>query len=304
MIAPQMLEKFRWVVWTRFGVDNLKLPINAHSNRPAFKTGTERSSHYATYEQAKHSCYVNGRVGVGYDIREPEIGIDVDDWDTFPHKDFMLGLNTFMEDSPSGKGKHLIVSLASDELHRSLPNQVCKKGLEVYMRKRWFTVTGKSNGKDVRTISIEKAKELLSLADPLWEVKEKLERESESSGEPGPWTHYGSGGGALNSCLQSWKALGQGFDFQRVGDRFQILCPGNTLWGWPDGSKHSHRGPQLTNKSEVWLRNHRPVFMCFSATCNGECKRTWKDLASFWDPSRTWTVEKWLEQQLKEMGLY
>jgi putative DNA primase/helicase len=143
-IPDALKERRQWVTWRyedRQG-KRTKVPYNP-------RTG-ERSSHsdpttWGTYEQTVSACEPLGMDGIGFVFSpdDPFTGSDLDKCRdlaagqvTSWASDIVKSLNSYTELSPSGTGLHVIVRATLTGPHHR------KDGVEIYDRKRFFTVTG------------------------------------------------------------------------------------------------------------------------------------------------------------------
>lgn len=139
--VPRELKDLRhWVNWlseTRGGRPT-KVPINPRTGQRA------KSNDPATWSDFGTALAAAGKYnGVGYMIRPPYVGIDLDkvrDLATGAVEEWALGvidaLASYTELSPSGRGFHILV-------RSTLPAGGRRKGrIEVYSSGRYFTVTG------------------------------------------------------------------------------------------------------------------------------------------------------------------
>ena len=235
--------------------------------------------------------------GIGTYVRPPLMVLDFDLMTRYEAVMTQIPLS-YTELSPSGRGVHVFYFVAGDDL----PNHynLDKAGFEVFFRKKALTVTCDTYVDwVVTTLTRQQATDILQLAG--WKPGKAKPTPASSHGasrnslgdEDGWWIDD-----MLFACLDAWQRMGHGFSFCK-GNRpgsYWVSCPGN-VWRWLDGKKHSCKGDVLSNKSMVFLQNGRPCFVCFSQACNGDPKKSWKDLADFWDPTLQWDAEKWLEEQ-------
>jgi hypothetical protein len=236
--------------------------------------------------------------GIGTWVRPRKMVLDFDSMERYEAVMTQIPLS-YTELSPSGRGVHVWYAVEDDDLP-SWPN-LDKTGFEVYTRSKAMTVTCDTYMDwPVTMLTRQQAMDILQLAG--WKPEKAKPRASSTSSpvltsiddQDGWW-----GDNILSACLDAWKNMGRGFDFCRghQAGTYWVSCPGN-VWQWLDSLKHSCKGEVLSNKSMVFLRDGWPCFVCFSQACNGDPKKSWKDLANFWDPTHQWDAEKWLEEQI------
>ena len=146
---PEELKAInQWVSWLEKKDETgkvSKIPINPNKKKftPASVSDPET---WGSFEEAMEACERFGPDGFGFVFTEkdPYAGIDLDNCyepNTKTFNRFSIGvinkLNSYTEFSPSGKGLHIIVKAKLSSGNRK------GKKLEIYDRKRFFTVTGK-----------------------------------------------------------------------------------------------------------------------------------------------------------------
>lgn len=138
MTIPNELKQYKnWVIW-----NDKKVPFDP-------KTGKTASSNdpatWGTFEEANKGVKKYRKEGIGFVFSksDPFVGIDLDGLKglrngNMPRKarELVKALNSYTEISPSGKGLHIIVK---GKLHGPGINA---DGIEIYDKKRYFTVTG------------------------------------------------------------------------------------------------------------------------------------------------------------------
>lgn len=174
--VPEELKKLkRWVCFkieNRNG-ENTKIPVNS-----VFGTNASCSNDttWSTFKMAVNGCAKYGCDGLGFMLGNGVFGVDLDDANWKKYKkgeitlddynerkekfedlktEFIAGLNSYTEYSPSGKGVHIIC-------YGHLPNGRRRKGnVEMYDSGRFFTFTGNA----INCVPIqERSSEIL----PLW----------------------------------------------------------------------------------------------------------------------------------------
>ena len=137
-IPPELLDQPCWVVWRQEGPK--KVPHDPRTDRRA---SCSDSSTWGTLEEAIAAYQGGGYDGIGFQLAPPFVGVDLDgcrDRETGFIDDgaqaIIDRLNSYTEVSPSGRGIHIFVT---GELP---PGRRRTKGVEVYDRDRYVTVTG------------------------------------------------------------------------------------------------------------------------------------------------------------------
>jgi primase-polymerase (primpol)-like protein len=146
---PDELKTYRaWVLWkrARVGGNWTKHPYSVHTGRKADSTDLRT---WGSFEDILEAYEAGGYDGIGFvfSTGDPFCGVDLDDavnpetgevavW----AEQIIEGLDGYTEFSPSGSGIHIIV-------RGELPAGGNRKGpLEMYDKKRFFTVTGHALG--------------------------------------------------------------------------------------------------------------------------------------------------------------
>lgn len=147
---PQELkEQTRWCNWRneKRGERTTKIPINSQHGGDA-KSNDE--STWSDFETTKSRIAMD--TGVGYFLKEPYVGIDLDDVEDEVKRhlegdyednivsEFIHELDSYTEISPSGTGIHIIMKGELPEKGRR------RGGIEMYTTGRYFTVTFDSIG--------------------------------------------------------------------------------------------------------------------------------------------------------------
>lgn len=175
--VPEELKKLkRWVCFKieKRNGENTKIPVNS-----VFGTNASCSNDttWSTFKMAVNGCAKYGCDGLGFMLGNGIFGVDLDDSNWKRHKkgeitieeyeeqkdifenlkqEFVVGLNSYTEYSPSGKGVHIIC-------YGTLPFGRRRKGnVEMYDSGRFFTFTGNA----INCVPIqERTSEII----PLWE---------------------------------------------------------------------------------------------------------------------------------------
>lgn len=141
-IPQELVGMNQWVAWKaeyRNSQKAAKIPIDPHTGRSA---KSNDPSTWGSFQEAVDLYQKTGLAGIGFMFSEtdPFVGIDIDSciseqMDTEAQKIVDL-CHSYTEISPSGSGIHILVKgKLSGGGHR-------KKGIEIYDRKRFFTMTG------------------------------------------------------------------------------------------------------------------------------------------------------------------
>jgi primase-polymerase (primpol)-like protein len=145
LVPAQLRHRRQWVCW-RYearGGKTTKVPYQAHA--PARRASTTDPTTWASLEQTAAAAQVDRADGVGYVFAadDPFTGIDLDECfdpetgSLVPAVGLLvLSLDSYTEQSPSGKGLHVIV-------RARLEGGRCRRGpIEIYDRGRYFAMTG------------------------------------------------------------------------------------------------------------------------------------------------------------------
>jgi putative DNA primase/helicase len=146
-IPKELIKVNQWVGWREIKVQGglSKIPINPYTFKFAkVNDSTTWGNFYVTLDGVI-SKKVDG-MGFVFSDLDPYIGIDLDD--CFSENGKMLPetnrivnvLDSYTELSPSMQGLHIIVKAPGKDSKKHLP-PMKKKGLEIYPRKRFFTIT-------------------------------------------------------------------------------------------------------------------------------------------------------------------
>lgn len=165
-----LASSVQWVAWD--SVNGRKVPKSAYGGNAKANDPTT----WSTFEEAAEAARKNGYAGIGIELDNGLIGIDLDhcmeDGKLKPWaQEIVDAIGSYAEISPSGDGVH-ILALASTDKVGAVGRADHTKGIEVYNHGRYFTVTGNAIN-DV------------PLSDSTEQVQELLKREfpSESNGE-------------------------------------------------------------------------------------------------------------------------
>lgn len=177
VLAEQFGKQIRWVVWRYETLKGkkTKIPYNPDGKK-ASSTDKKTWVDYQAAADAANDDKLNfDGVGLVFTPGQTLLGIDIDHCVTgkeITHplasqiQAFIEKANTYCELSPSKEGLHLFLQLTEPltlESNKRAP-------YELYTKGRYFTVTNTPFGaaKDVRTVSIEEAQELLSIIEYPW----------------------------------------------------------------------------------------------------------------------------------------
>lgn len=123
-----------------------KIPKSPHDNLGA---KSDDPTTWGTYEEACEALYKYNVTGLGFELANGFLGVDLDncldkDGKTNPTaRAIVKMLNSYTEISPSGKGLHILLRYEHDE---KIGRRNDKIGLEIYNHGRFFTITGKVYG--------------------------------------------------------------------------------------------------------------------------------------------------------------
>lgn len=157
--VDELKKREMWVLWRRVERDgkSTKMPINAYTGQGA---KSNAPATWCTYQQAhqavqKHNCDGVGvmfsQLGDGYVLAGVDIDVHEEGLDSNPLAEEILDLfsGTYHEESPSGKGYHIIFAVRSKEFlpwNDEYYKKNSKKDIECYVAgatNRYFTFTGK-----------------------------------------------------------------------------------------------------------------------------------------------------------------
>ena len=138
-IPAELRARQAWVAYRKEGPK--KVPYNSRTGRWASCSDPET---WGTFEEALAAYQDGGYDGIGFQLTEPFVGVDLDgcrDPETGFIDDGALAiieqLDSYTEVSPSGRGLHIFVT---GELP---PGRRRTQGAELYDRDRYLTVTGR-----------------------------------------------------------------------------------------------------------------------------------------------------------------
>lgn len=142
-IIPEVLRKQRaWVGYLLKPKGNKtdKIPMNVMTGQPAKSNDPET---WESFDTAVALAIQRGYAGIGFMFQPPFVGIDIDRCVQDGRLsemavDILKTMNCYAEYSPSGTGVHLIFKGTIKCARR-----IAGKGLEIYSKGRFFTVTGK-----------------------------------------------------------------------------------------------------------------------------------------------------------------
>lgn len=145
-LVPKELIKWpQWVAWQRKHRHNGKLRKIPIDPRTGLYASTTNRATWGTFKKALRAQKKLKLAGIGFVFSEddPFVGIDLDDCrdlDTGKISDWALkiikDINSYSEVSPSGTGVKIF-------LFGHIPASVKARQVEIYDRKRFFTVTGR-----------------------------------------------------------------------------------------------------------------------------------------------------------------
>lgn len=142
-IPQELRDRRSWVTWRSEdqGGRTVKPPFNPRTSR---KAKSNDPTTWGSFDEATTAYEGGGYDGIGFQLTPPFVGVDldkcrdpatgvIDDW----AQAIIEQLNSYTEVSPSGTGIHILVR---GDLP---PGGRRTKGVELYDRDRYFTVTGK-----------------------------------------------------------------------------------------------------------------------------------------------------------------
>ena len=243
---PQELRAYpNWIVWKR--ENDSKVPYSPVTGRRADTTNAQE---WASFEQACRFGQLNGFDGLGFCFSEsPFAGVDLDPTDDPAtlqwHGQVEGWLDSYTEISPSGRGKHVIVTGAVPQgLKRT------DKAIEIYSDARYFTMTGLvSHPAPVRSVDLR----------PLWEYLAQPRAAS---------TAVVSGTALVPDeqiLSQAWHAAN--------GAKFQALWRGDMT---AYGNDHSAADQALINMLAYYTRDWDQIKRIFHACALGQRQKAYR----------------------------
>ena len=141
-IPLELKDLNQWVCWGKKDAEKWKCPYNPKTGHGA-KAG--QSETWVDFNSASEGVFKGDYEGVGFEFTDGYVGVDFDhclngEELSLDVKEWVNKLNSYTEISPSGTGLHVICK-------GKLPgNSVKTDKVEMYDRKRYFTVTGNTYG--------------------------------------------------------------------------------------------------------------------------------------------------------------
>lgn len=158
-VPAELRELRQWVCWrteTRNGKPT-KVPHCAYA--PLNRAAVDRPRSWSTFDVALERAHLFDGIGFVFTRDDPYCGCDLDDLGDDDAWMVMAALGSYTERSPSGRGAHVFV-------RATLPGGRGRKrgGIELYDRRRFFTVTGQQMAGNPGTIEPRQAEvdEILS----------------------------------------------------------------------------------------------------------------------------------------------
>lgn len=140
-IPREMRVHRQWLNWSYAEIDGkiTKPPLNPHNGTLA---SVVEPAHASTYDHVLRNVTDRRCTGIGFVLTpaDPYTIIDLDGKDMTPEKiaffeNIIKEFDSYTEISPSGNGVHIIV-------YGHLPRGIKRKGVEIYSRDRYMTMTG------------------------------------------------------------------------------------------------------------------------------------------------------------------
>lgn len=242
-IPKKLKSQKQWVCWQLQDREGkaAKVPVNPETGAPASTDNSDTWSSYATAIMY-HSKNKNTTDGIGFVFTktDPFAGVDLDDCLTETDgieqtaDQIVSQIDSYTEVSPSGTGLHIIAEA-------KLPEGANRSGsLELYDKKRFFTVTG--NRLDGTTATIEERQAALEAVH----ISHIADLSDSSDSE----IITGGGQGSTNEVSFSDKVLIEKAKTAHNGESFSRLWNGNT-----SGYKsHSEADAALCGNLAFWTR--------------------------------------------------
>jgi primase-polymerase (primpol)-like protein len=142
-----MREYDQWVNWAWLLRDGkwTKVPINPRTGSTA---AADNPATWGTFAQAVHAYHTGGLAGLGFVFtpEDPFAGVDLDDcYDPATHTLtpqaalIVAELDSYTEISPRGRGVKVLVRAC---VPGGKGRRDARRGIEIYDRGRYFTLTG------------------------------------------------------------------------------------------------------------------------------------------------------------------
>lgn len=169
-----LASSVQWVAWD--SVNGRKVPKSAYGGNAKANDPTT----WSTFEEAAEAARKNGYAGIGIELDNGLVGIDLDhcieDGKLKPWaQEIVDAIGSYAEISPSGEGVH-ILALASTDKVGAVGRADHAKGIEVYNHGRYFTVTGDAINDVPLADSTEQVQELLQREFPTESNEESLKK--------------------------------------------------------------------------------------------------------------------------------
>ncbi|MFP4050706.1 MAG: hypothetical protein ACLFVB_03070 [Thermoplasmata archaeon] len=245
-LDPDDLSSLRevdnWINWIYR--DGKKLPVGSNKSKVLHPINALDKDNQMSFEDAYRSAQYRTYIGLGFVFNEDDdfVGIDLDDCIYFEEMDIEMmelveRLDSYTEISPSGKGLHIIVRSENIEGLKTVKNS--ENGVEIYPKKRFFTITG-----DV----INKVSNIPYRDEDLSKVidKYRVKKEGCSSGRKYRRTR------PKFDKLEDEELLEKAFN-SKVGDKFKRLWEGDIS----DYPSHSEADLALLSYLAYWTNCDR-----------------------------------------------
>ncbi len=245
-LDPEDLSSLRdadnWINWIYR--DGKKIPVGSNRSKHLNPINALSKNNQMSFEEAYEAAQYRTYIGLGFVFNEDDdfVGIDLDDCVYFEEMDIEMMelveiLDSYTEISPSGKGLHIIVRSENIEDLDTVKNS--DKGVEIYPKKRFFTITG-----DV----INKVEYIPLRDEELSEVIEKYKVKEEKSTSERESTRSRP----KFDKLEDEELLEKAFN-SKVGDKFKRLWEGDTS----DYPSHSEADLALLSYLAYWTNGDR-----------------------------------------------
>ena len=273
-IPSELLDRRAWVAYRREGPK--KVPYNP---RTGHKASCSDSSTWGTLEEAIAAYQGGGYDGIGFQLAPPFVGVDLDgcrDRETGFIDDgaqaIIEQLDSYTEVSPSGEGVHIFVT------GKLPPEGRRTKGVEIYGRGRYFTVTGQHLAGTPRTVEVRSA-ELSALHARLFGHRQRpvLTGPPEAEGSTKP---HASASMSDDELIERIKASSNGDDFERLwrgewGEDYEsqshadlALCSTLAFWTGRDPERMDRLFRQSGLYREKWERQDYSQATIAKACCS------------------------------------
>jgi hypothetical protein len=148
MIPAALRDRPRWIIWRTEQRDGKPTKVPYRPADPARRASVIEPDSWGSFEDATRSCTAGEGLGFVFTDDDDLLGVDLDGCYREDGKlhgaaaAVLLGLPSYAERSPSGRGLHVILrGRLNGQRHRTSTTP-WRGGFEAYAGRRFFTVTG------------------------------------------------------------------------------------------------------------------------------------------------------------------